>query len=168
MANYALRMTSDQTADLSLAGNQMTVSADDLPLIKVVGVSAAGKSTLVQTLRQHGYNARAASQEHSQVPHMWQQIHPPQVLIYLYADLATQQERRPDVPWSEQWLRIEEERLVHAHSHADLFVDTRSLLPAETANQVLNYLQSQQIARANQPLPPVPATGSSHATGGTG
>jgi RNase adaptor protein for sRNA GlmZ degradation len=135
---------------------------DDLPLIKVVGISASGKSTLVGTLRQLGYNARAASQEHSEVAHMWQRIHPPQVLIYLYADLATQQERRPDVQWSEGWLETEEKRLHHARDHADLFVDTRGLLPAETANQVLAYLQSRQIAHSDHPLSDVPATGSSH------
>jgi RNase adaptor protein for sRNA GlmZ degradation len=135
---------------------------DDLPLIKVVGISASGKSTLVGTLRQLGYNARAASQEHSEVSYMWQRIHPPQVLIYLYADLATQQERRPDVQWSEAWLETEEKRLQHARDHADLFVDTRGLLPAETANQVVAYLQSQQIACADHSLSAVPATGSSH------
>lgn len=133
-----------------------------LPLIKVVGISASGKSTLVNTLRQAGYNARPASQEHSQTPDMWQRIRPPAWLIYLDADLETQRERRPDVPWSEEWLHTEENRLEHARRHADLIIDTRDLLPAQTAQHVLEFLQGHQIRHADQPLPPVPGTGSSY------
>ena len=54
-----------------------------LPVIKVVGVSAGGKSTLVRLLRERGYDARAVSQEHSEVPTLWKQFEPPRVLIYL-------------------------------------------------------------------------------------
>lgn len=138
------------------------MAEDALPLIKVVGISAAGKSTLVSTLRRQGYNARPASQEHSQTPDMWLRIRPPVHLIYLHADLVAQRQRRPDVPWSEAWLQTEEERLRHARQHADLIVDTRNLAPADTAAQVLEFLHKHQVAHADKPLPPIPGTGSSH------
>ena len=51
-----------------------------LPVIKVVGVSAGGKSTLVRALREHGYDARAVSQEHSHSATLWKQFDVPRVL----------------------------------------------------------------------------------------
>ena len=93
-------------------------------LVKIVGVSAAGKSTLVAALRRLGYNARPVAQEHSQVPAMWQRIRPPVWLIFLDVDLPGQGARRPDVSWSEPWRRTELKRLAHgaqqcrsAHQH---------------------------------------------------
>lgn len=136
-----------------------------LPLIKIVGISASGKSTLVKNLRQRGYDARSVSQEHSQTPDMWQRIRPPARLIYLHIDLATQRERRPDVTWDEGWLRIEEERLAHARQHADLILDTRGLSAHEALLEALTYLQSQGIHHADHPLPPLPSTGGSRGAG---
>jgi hypothetical protein len=135
--------------------------ASTYPLIKIVGVSASGKSTLVDNLRQRGYNARPASQEHSQIPDMWQRIRPPALLIYLHIDLETQRQRRPDVPWSELWLQTEEHRLSHARQHADLVIDTRDLSAQEAAARVLAFLEVQGIEHAAHPLPKVPGTGGS-------
>ncbi len=81
-----------------------------LPVIKVVGVSASGKSTLVKGLRAAGYDARPVSQEHSNVPDLWKQFDFPKVLIYLDVTLAMQEKRRPDVEWSEAARSIEIER----------------------------------------------------------
>ena len=134
----------------------------ELPLIKIVGVSAAGKSTLVAHLRQRGYNARSSSQEHSQTPDMWQRIRPPALLIYLHADLETQAVRRPDVPWDEAWLQTERERLAHARQHADLEIDTRDLGIEEVMQRVIAFLRAKQIDHAGYPLPPVPITGGSY------
>ena len=64
------------------------------PLIKVVGVSASGKSTLVTSLREVGF-ARPVSQEHSDVAELWKQFGFPRVLIFLDNDLAGQRGRRP-------------------------------------------------------------------------
>jgi hypothetical protein len=133
--------------------------SDPLPLIKVVGVSAAGKSTLVAKLREAGYNARPASQEHSQVADMWRQIRPPDVLIYLHADLACQRQRRPDVYWSQERLDEEEARLVHARAHANLIVDTRRRSPDDVFQEVVHFLKKLQLPRADKPLPPLPPTG---------
>lgn len=135
---------------------------EDLPLIKVVGVSAAGKSTLASGLREQGYNARPASQEHSEVPEMWRKIRPPALLIYLEIDLATQIERRPDVSWDPAWLATEEYRLRHARQHANLILNTCGMEAGEVLTHVLAWLDGQPnpIVRANNPLPPVPKTGS--------
>lgn len=138
---------------------------ENLPLIKVVGVSAAGKSTLVTGLREWGYNARPASQEHSEMPEMWRNIRPPALLIYLEIDLATQKERRPDVSWDPVWLETEMHRLRHARQHADLVLNTCGLEAGEVLSQVLAWLDGQPnpIARTIYPLPLVPKTGSSAA-----
>ncbi|MBX3051269.1 MAG: hypothetical protein KF753_07350 [Caldilineaceae bacterium] len=131
-----------------------------LPLIKVVGVSASGKSTLVARLREVGYNARPASQEHSETPDMWRRIRPPALLIYLEIDLITQRERRADVSWDPAWLATETARLAHARQHADLILNTQGMEAAQVFTQVLTWLAARKIARADAALPPVPRTGS--------
>lgn len=131
-----------------------------LPVIKVVGVSASGKSTLVANLRQAGYNARAVSQEHSNVTTLWQQFDRTRVLIYLDASLAIQRQRRPDVSWDAANLQMEQECLIHARDHADVKIDT-SALASETVWRIVEaFLQQQRIRQAEQPLPPDNATGS--------
>ncbi|RLT32677.1 MAG: hypothetical protein DWI57_18200 [Chloroflexi bacterium] len=134
---------------------------ENLPLIKVVGVSAAGKSTLVNGLREQGYNARPASQEHSEMAEMWRKIRPPALLIYLEIDLATQNERRPDVSWDPAWLATETHRLRHARQHADLILNTCGLEAREVLSQVLAWLDEHPVAHASHPLPLIPTTGSS-------
>ena len=132
----------------------------NLDLVKIVGVSAAGKSTLVAGLRELGYNARPVAQEHSQVPDMWRRIRPPDLLIFLDADLTAQGERRPDVSWNEPWRRTELERLVHARLHADLVIDT-SLLSAENVlEQAVDFLRVSSVQAASGPLAELPRTGS--------
>ena len=61
--------------------------------IKMVGPCASGKSMLAASLRELGYDARSAAQDHSYVPDMWQRINPPDVLIYLDVTLETAQQR---------------------------------------------------------------------------
>ena len=131
-----------------------------LPVVKVVGISASGKSTLVKRLRRAGYDARPVSQEHSNVGDLWQQFDKPAILIYLDADLATQCQRRPDVSWDEQWLRQEQERLRHAWEHANLKINTAALSPGVVGKIVLTFLKQERISHAAQPLPPLRATGS--------
>lgn len=131
-----------------------------LPIIKVVGVSASGKSTLVASLRQAGYNARAVSQEHSSVSTLWQQFDHTRVLIYLAASLEVQRQRRPDVTWDAANLQMEQSCLTHARDHADLKIDTTALTPETVWRIVEAFLQQQPIRHANQPLAPDNATGS--------
>jgi len=132
----------------------------NLDLVKIVGVSAAGKSTLVAGLRELGYNARPVAQEHSQVPDMWQRIRPPNWLILLDADLTAQGERRPDVSWDEPWRRTELKRLAHARSHADLVIDTSNLSPENVLQQATDFLRVSRVAVAPGPLAALPHTGS--------
>lgn len=135
----------------------------NLPLIKVVGISASGKSTLVKGLRRAGYNTRPVSQEHSHVPDLWQQFDRPAVLIYLDIDLEAQRRRRPDVSWDEANLMIEQTRLAHAREHADLRLNTGQLEAEVVLQLVVAFLQSQRIRHADQPLPALGATGSANA-----
>ena len=131
----------------------------DLPLVKVVGVSASGKSTLVRNLREAGYNARSVSQEHTEVQDLWQRIRPPAVLIYLDVNLAMQRERRPDVSWDQAHVEVEQRRLAHARTAAHVTIDTSSIGAADTLAVALDFLRSAQIPHAATPLPPASATG---------
>jgi hypothetical protein len=137
-----------------------SLSEASLPVIKVVGVSASGKSTLVTHLRQAGYNARAVSQEHSSVANLWQQFDRTRLLIYLDATLEIQQRRRPDVSWDVNNLQAEQIRLAHARDHADLKIDTSALIPEIIWRIVESFLKQQRIHHAEQPLAPGNATGS--------
>ncbi len=132
----------------------------NLDLVKIAGVSAAGKSTLVAGLRELGYNARPVAQEHSQVQDMWQRIRPPRWLIFLDADLAAQGERRPDVSWDEPWRRTELKRLGHARNSADLVIDTSSLSAERVLRQAVDFLRERGAAAADGPLAVLPRTGS--------
>lgn len=132
----------------------------ELPLIKVVGISASGKSTLVRALRTHGYRARPVSQEHSNVPWLWQQFDKPAILIHLDIDLEAQKKRRPDVNWDRRTLREERARLAMAQGNADLKIDT-SGLGAETVLQIaLTFLRKEKVRHADHALPPLKITGS--------
>ncbi len=127
-------------------------SENRLPLIKVVGPCAAGKTTLVNRLRALGYNARQIAQEHSGVPDMWRRIHPPDLLIYLDARDETLLRRRPS-PTLAVILPRERERLRHARAHADLIVETDDLTPEEVRQRVLLFLRERAIP-TGPPLPP--------------
>lgn len=131
-----------------------------LPLIKVVGISASGKSTLVKNLRNAGYNARPVSQEHSNIQDLWQQFDRPALLIYLDSKLEAQQQRRPDVTWDEHYLQAERARLAHARDHADLKLDTSAMTPEIVWYIVEHYVKQQRIRHAEQPLTLLKATGS--------
>jgi len=133
---------------------------NQLPLIKVVGISASGKSTLVTKLRQAGYNARPVSQEHSHITELWRQFEPPSLLIYLETTLEAQRLRRPDVTWEAAYLQTERMRLAHARDHADLRINTAALTPDTVWQIVKVFIQQQRIQHADQPLAPLAATGS--------
>lgn len=134
--------------------------AKNLPVIKVVGISTSGKSTLVRALRGAGYDARPVSQEHSNVPDLWQQFDRPSYLIFLYASLEDQRARRQDVTWSAAAHQEEVLRLSHAREHADLRIDTSGLTAEGVFRIASTYLARQRVRRANHPLAALPATGS--------
>ena len=131
-----------------------------LPIIKVVGISGGGKSTLVGALRPGGYDARPVSQEHSNVPDLWKRFDRPDYVLYLFASLEDQERRRQDVSWSAKAHQEEMDRLAHAREHADLRINTGELDPQEVYAVVLSFLKLRRVRHANHPLPPLRATGS--------
>ncbi len=130
-----------------------------LPVIKVVGVSAAGKSTLVAGLRAAGFDARPVSQEHSNVPTLWRRFDAHKVLIYLDVTLEAQRERRADVSWDAAARATEVARLADARAHADLAINTTSIAAATVLALALAFLRERGIRSAPGPLPPVAPTG---------
>ena len=108
-------------------------------IIGVVGVCAAGKSTLIASLKQAGYEARHIAQEHSYVANMWQRLTNPDVLVFLDVSFpVTIQRRRLD--WTLDEYQEQLRRLQHAREHADLVIDTDQLSPQEIYDQVIAFL----------------------------
>jgi thymidylate kinase len=109
--------------------------------IGVVGPCAAGKTTLISALRKVGYRARHIAQEHSYVADMWQRISKPDVLIYLDVSYEISMQRRP-MNWSETEFLDQVRRLQHARAHANIYIDSNHLAPAEVLQKVLDFLAS--------------------------
>ncbi len=115
------------------------------PLIAIVGVCAAGKSTLAAGLRARGHNARGILQEHSYVPTMWQRITRPDVLIYLDASLDTVRRRRHDPGFPADLYEQELVRLRHARANCHLYIHTDALTPAEVLAAAVDGLNRADI-----------------------
>ncbi len=116
----------------------MTINKERL--IGIVGPCGAGKSTLANGLKQHGYNARAIVQEHSYVQDMWQQLTNPDVLIFLQASCAVGARRR-NMSWTEAEWEEQQRRLRHARELANFFLDTDALDIPEVLREVLGFLE---------------------------
>lgn len=108
--------------------------------IAVVGACAAGKSTLVNRLRQAGFLARHVAQEHSYVPQMWQRVGRPDILIYLDVNYEAIIARRPKFDFRPHDLVEQTDRLAHARQHCDFYLDTSSLTPEEVWRQTQAFL----------------------------
>jgi hypothetical protein len=109
--------------------------------IVIVGPCASGKSMLSEALREQGYNAYATAQEHSYVQTMWQMTRPSH-LIYLDVDLPNIKQRRK-IPWGQEYLTEENERLAHARQNADLIISTNDWEPDQVVQQALDFLKVQ-------------------------
>ncbi len=114
-------------------------------LVKVVGVCASGKSTLVRGLRAMGYNARAVAQEHSYSPDMWLRRSKPDFLVFLDASLETIRERLNKKSFRPWMLEKQRARLAHARSHADLYFPTDKFTIEEVLERVVSALESAGI-----------------------
>ncbi|HKI52711.1 MAG TPA: hypothetical protein VJ987_01200 [Anaerolineales bacterium] len=113
-----------------------------LPLIGVVGHCGSGKSTLIAGLEKHGYSCRHIAQEHSYVPHMWQVISKPDILVYLHASFPISTARRK-LNWRETDYEKQSSRLMHAREHAHIIVNTDDLTPHQVLQKVLDYLNER-------------------------
>jgi deoxyadenosine/deoxycytidine kinase len=112
--------------------------------IGVVGPCAAGKSTLIASLKKHGYNVRHIAQEHSYVPNMWRLISDPDILIFLDVSFELSKYRRK-LNWTEAEYAEEHYRLRDARHHANLYVDTNSLTPEQVLRRVLIFLENEAV-----------------------
>ncbi|HLU36288.1 MAG TPA: hypothetical protein VKZ61_10985 [Thermomicrobiales bacterium] len=90
--------------------------------IVVVGPCASGKTTLVDALKERGYDARVVAQEHSIIRDLWKK-RDPDVVIALDLDLQKVRERRSPT-WSAEIYEVQHERLRDAFAAADLTIDT--------------------------------------------
>ena len=114
------------------------------PRVVVVGPDAAGKSTLVERLRERGYNARSCAQEHSYVPDMWRRVSNPDFLVFLDVQLETTARRRA-IDWGQERVDAQQARLAHARAHCDLYLPTDDLTLVEVVERVRVALNAAGI-----------------------
>ncbi len=113
-------------------------------LIGVVGPCGAGKSSLVDGLKPHGYQIRPIAQEHSYVPDMWKRLTNPDILIYL--DVSYENTiRRRQLDWTYNEYLEELRRLRHARQHADYYLDTNPLTFEEVIQVITSYIKSYRF-----------------------
>jgi hypothetical protein len=98
---------------------------------------------LARGLRELGYQVRECAQEHSEVPHMWQVVSRPNVLVYLDASEEVIRQRG-ERHYVKDYVQIQRRRLAHAREHCDLYVMTDDLNSRQVLAQVADYLASLQ------------------------
>ena len=113
----------------------------------VAGVCVAGKTTLVKSLRDLGIDAYNVAQEHSTIKKLWNR-RLPDILVVLDAQLATIRQRRI-VPWGEERLALQRERLCDAFENADLYIHTDDLSKDEIVQTVLEYIRRNNHGENN-------------------
>ena len=110
--------------------------------IAVVGVCAAGKSSLAQGLKSLGHEAYSVPQEHSGVKKLWS-LKNPDLVIMLDASLPIVKQRRA-VPYGEERFQAQYERLKDAKANADLFIDTDPLTIEEVRAQAIEHIRHRE------------------------
>lgn len=110
------------------------------PLLGIVGPCAAGKSTLANLLTEAGVHARPIAQEHSYVQDMWSRLTHPDVLVYLQVSYPVTLQRC-QLSWTVEEYQEQIRRLQHAHTHADLTIDTDPLTPSQVLTTALAFLR---------------------------
>ena len=107
--------------------------------IAVVGPCASGKSTLVEALRDAGYDAWSVAQEHSMVADLWRRQHP-DILVVLDVSLEELRSRRQNPVWPAWLLDLQRTRLADAVANADIAIDTNALRPDDVTQHMLREL----------------------------
>jgi hypothetical protein len=118
--------------------------------VVVTGPCASGKTTLVHALREVGIDAYNVAQEHSGIKKLWKKKNP-DILVLLDVDLPSVRQRR-EVPWGEERLILQRERLKDARENANLFVQTNNLSKEEVLEAVLAFIKqfpAEQFAPLN-------------------
>jgi deoxyadenosine/deoxycytidine kinase len=112
--------------------------------IVVVGVCAAGKTTLVNGLISQGFaSARLAPQEHSGVRDLWAWRNRPDALIYLDAQVGTMNRRQGRSDWTEEARAEQVARLEHARRECDLYLPTDDLTIPQVLEAVIVFLEKR-------------------------
>lgn len=124
----------------------------DIPnKVVIVGPCASGKSTLVQRLRDLGYNAAVCAQEHSDIPTLWRRSQPA-VTIALLVDLPSLRDRRgPE--WPEEIWRRQQIRLADALGSATVVIDTSEKTPGDVVAIATKTLRDNRISPGGSPSP---------------
>ncbi|MDQ3326908.1 MAG: AAA family ATPase [Chloroflexota bacterium] len=130
--------------------------ADSTTEIVILGVCAAGKSTLAQRLRERGLPARTVAQEHSSIPELWRWSGA-STTIYLHASYQAVKRRRVS-RMSEGSYEEQLHRLRSARTDATVSVDTSELTAEEVFTVVAGHLTAEQPApdAHEQPRPAHP------------
>jgi predicted kinase len=111
--------------------------------VAIVGVSAAGKSTLAELLRQRGYAAHSLPQEHSSVRDLALELGYRHVVV-LDAEIETVRSRRR-VSYGPERLEVERQRLQAACGRAVIHLHTDGLTPLEVADRVEIALREKGV-----------------------
>jgi hypothetical protein len=122
------------------------------PHIGIVGPCSAGKSTLARCLTELGAHAKSIGQEHSYVPHMWQVIGRPDVLIFLDVSYPVAQLRRW-LNWQPADLDEQHHRLRHARAHCDYYLDTDPFSVQQVCDQAVAFLIQRSASSGIMPPP---------------
>ncbi len=119
--------------------NQQSASQRAARRVVVVGPCASGKSTLVQNLKNAGYDAYSCAQEHSVVSRLFLHL-TPDVVVFLHVELEDVRRRRSSA-WSETIYDDQLRRLAPAREAADLVLDTSVLSEADALEQAVAFLE---------------------------
>ena len=126
--------------------------------IVIIGVCAAGKSTLAHHLRERGLPARTVAQEHSSIPELWRWSGAP-TTVYLHASYEAVKRRRVS-RMSEGSYEEQLHRLRSARAAATVRVDTSDLTADEVFKVVSGQLSAEQPAPEPEKQPPSNPPGS--------
>lgn len=126
--------------------------------IIIVGVCAAGKSTLARRLNERGVSARTVAQEHSCIPDLWRWSQP-ETTIYLHASYPAVKRRRNSL-MNPAGYDAQIQRLRRARDAATIAIDTSDLTPEEVFRLVSARIGREQPQEEDAPLPVTDEPGS--------